>query len=120
MVIISAVRAKFCEALAHEAGCAERAGDLFLVGLFSLLETIVGRPLDEVLGQLALPEDCKLALLGADSALGRMLSLAVAYECGEWERVRALAGVLGISEAALSGHYLAAVDSTASVGQIAA
>jgi EAL and modified HD-GYP domain-containing signal transduction protein len=49
VVTQSILRAKFCESLAPFAGLFRRSGDLFLMGMFSMIDAILDRPLSEIL-----------------------------------------------------------------------
>lgn len=94
------LRARTCELLAVRAGLAARSGEFFLMGMFSLLDAFMGRPLDELLAELGLSRDVTEALLG-DAALGnpaaRIYRLALAVERADWDTVAVLATALGLS-----------------------
>lgn len=83
------VRARFCEQLAPECGFVARELDLFVVGLFSLMDAVVGRPLRELLNDVALPSDLSEALLpsGKPNRAADVLSLVVAFERADWKAV---------------------------------
>lgn len=69
LVTTCLLRASFCERLAPLIQMSGREPDLFLVGLFSLLDTLVGRPMDELLGEVAVPNEVRDALLGRPNRL---------------------------------------------------
>ena len=94
----SLIRARFCELLAPLAHEQKHELDAFLVGMFSLVDTIVGRPLEEVLREIAVPPAVATALLEGKSKLAKIFQLAVAMERGEWESVTALCAELKIDE----------------------
>jgi EAL and modified HD-GYP domain-containing signal transduction protein len=103
------VRARFCESLASELGLRGRELDLFLVGLLSLMDAVVERPLAELLEDIALPADLVAALLPGQGS-NRMrdaLSLVIAYERAAWDEVETLAQKLNLrdSTAKLPGFY---------------
>jgi EAL and modified HD-GYP domain-containing signal transduction protein len=80
--------------------------------MFSLLDVMVGRPLDELLGALCLAEDVRGALLGdlaTESPLTRIHQLVLACERAEWDAVSLLADRLGSPAEAVSDLYLEAV-----------
>ena len=110
LVVTSVVRAKFCESVALRIGLDERGHEAFFMGLLSLIDTLLGRPLPELLTTLPIAEDVRQALLGADSDLGRVCRLVVAYERGAWDEVSALAAALGLSETAAPEIYLKAIE----------
>ena len=94
-------RARFCELLAPLTGFTGRELDLFLVALFSLMDAVVGRPLPELLTDVALPSDLVTALTpdGPPSVMRDVLSLVIAYERAAWLDVDALAARLQLSAA---------------------
>ena len=47
-------RARFCELICAETGHGERSQEAFLAGLFSLLDTILGRSMAEIVAELRL------------------------------------------------------------------
>jgi EAL and modified HD-GYP domain-containing signal transduction protein len=92
-------RAYLCELLAPEAGYSTRCGDFFLLGLFSRLDAMYGRPLDEILSGLGLNHDIAAALLGTARPGDRIAALwdtVIAYEHGDWDRMTISAGAAGI------------------------
>lgn len=110
LIATSVVRGRFCELVGQLAGLADRAADLFLLGLFSMIDEITGRPLADAVAELPLAQDIHDALLGHPTDLGPVLELATAYERGDWPTVASLGTRLPVSGAALPSLYLAAVD----------
>jgi len=110
LVVDSVVRAKFCEYLGARAGLGDRAHDLFLMGLFSMIDALLDRPLGEILEGLSLVDDVRLALVGAESPLRSIYDVARAYETGDWAGVSRLAGALALPEAAIPAMYLKSVE----------
>ncbi len=106
LVVTSLVRARFCELVAPSVGLEERAQELFLMGLFSLLDAITGRPMPEVLADLPLADDITLALLGNRTRPYDVLSCLTAYERGEWEKFSLYAAKLRLDEAAVARMHL--------------
>jgi EAL and modified HD-GYP domain-containing signal transduction protein len=62
--MMSLARARFCESMARQAACEKRQGDLFLMGLFSLLDTMMGMPIEEAIENLGLADDVRDFLCG--------------------------------------------------------
>ena len=58
----------------------EEHDSAFLVGLFSLLDKLLGIPIDQALQLLALPRSVTDALIDGTGVLGKMLTLTVACE----------------------------------------
>jgi EAL and modified HD-GYP domain-containing signal transduction protein len=109
LVVSSLVRAKFCEQLAAPCGLSGRKSDLFLMGLFSLLDVIMSRPIDEILQEITVEEDILAALIGTPGTMQTMLQLIVAVEKGEWDLVATLSTELNIDEKPLCEAYMDAV-----------
>lgn len=109
LMIQAATRAKFCEAVAPTVKMSDRTDDLFLLGMFSLLDAILGRPLVEVLKDMPLASDVKDALLGEDGRLHDVYQYVIAYEQADWAKVSACAAKLGADESALPPLYMDAL-----------
>ncbi|ADH86761.1 EAL and HDOD domain-containing protein [Desulfurivibrio alkaliphilus] len=109
LVVISLVRARMCEQLALLSQMGDRKSDLFLVGLFSLLDVIMSRPLNEILKEISIEDDVIAALTRADGPLFNILQLTIAMEKGEWDKVSQLATKMQIDEQQLPATYREAV-----------
>lgn len=81
------VRARMCEKLA-EAMKSEQADRFFLVGMFSLLDTMLKTPLEEILSSLHLTPDIVNGILHNEGDFGVVLQCVLAYEKRDWDRVR--------------------------------
>jgi len=110
LVVLSLIRAKFCEQLGATAGLKERELELFLMGLLSLLDALVDKPLEEALAEVSISDDIRMALLGKESALSAIYSIAKAYERGDWEFTASLAGLLGVDDGTLAQLYGESVE----------
>ena len=109
LVVSSLIRARLCEQLAQPCKMGDRQSDMFLMGLFSLLDVIMSRPIDEILHEITVEEDVMGALTSEPGTLRSILDLVIATEKGEWEKVSSLALELRIEEEFLSTEYLDAV-----------
>ncbi len=110
LIVTCLVRARLCELLAPVSGLASHTHDLFLVGLLSLVDALVGRPLAELVEEMALSVDIQAGILESGSRLGRVRSLALAQERGDWDRITTLAAELGVPEDSLRELYEQAVE----------
>lgn len=110
MAVTAGVRARFCELLGADAGTPAQPLELFTLGMFSLIDVLLGRPMREVLAELPLSEPVHEALLGADNGLRSVLDAVVAYEEGDWHGLGEALGALGADDDRLLEHYLSAVD----------
>jgi c-di-GMP-related signal transduction protein len=111
LILHSLVRARFCESLAQtaEKGLEQSA---FLMGLFSLLDALIDRPIEEALAAMNLAPEIAAVLNGQapeGDKLGGIFGLTRAYEAADWARVEELAGRLSIPTSNLGEVYCAAV-----------
>jgi EAL and modified HD-GYP domain-containing signal transduction protein len=105
LIVLSLVRARFCELSAIASGRESKQSEFFLLGLFSLLDAIVDQPMDILLEELPLSDEIQQALLGTGGQPLMFLQLSKAVENGEWHKVVILADKLGLSEEELGGFY---------------
>ena len=74
------VRGRFMELLAQESLPREQADAAFVVGLFSMLDQMLGMPLEEALALLDLPAELVEQIVQRSGALGQLLALVQACE----------------------------------------
>jgi c-di-GMP-related signal transduction protein len=110
VIVTSLIRAKMCESLASPAGLPGCDSELFFVGMFSMLDVLIGRPLREVLGSMRLSDEVKNALLGMKSKYREVFELVVHYQSGNWERFERSAKKLALNAAIVPKLYLESVD----------
>lgn len=122
LLALSLARARFCELLGAEIGLSARALDLFLLGLFSLMDAVVQRPLADLLSEVSLATDLIEALTpgGKASRMRSALELAVAYERADWAQVDQWCAQLGAAPDRLPKVYAEAVSWAASAAQAGA
>jgi EAL and modified HD-GYP domain-containing signal transduction protein len=96
LIASTLTRARTCETLSKF--CGVDTSEAFMVGVMSLMDAILDRPMDAVISQLPLTNTCKDALCGGSTALGRLLQLAISCERGSWHEVTSSAGELGMEE----------------------
>jgi EAL and modified HD-GYP domain-containing signal transduction protein len=109
LTTMALLRARACELLGRDVGDADH-GELFLVGLCSLLDVILERPMAEAIAELPLSDAARAALLGSDNALRAVLDAVVAYEDGGWEDAVASAETIGAPEPLLQEAYTGALN----------
>jgi EAL and modified HD-GYP domain-containing signal transduction protein len=110
LAVTSLARAAFCERLCRLTGRSNLELDAFLVGMLSMIDALIGRPLPEVLEEIAVSREIEQALLDEAGPLGKMRALAQAYETAMWDDVGALARALSIPEIDLPDVYKQSLD----------
>lgn len=111
LIVTAVSRAKFCEAMAGVTYLKDRSADLFLTGLFSLLDTFLDQPMDEILRELPLDQEIKTALLGEPGPFKSILDLVMLYERGSWDKAFAIASTeYGLDEVEVMSFYLESLE----------
>jgi EAL and modified HD-GYP domain-containing signal transduction protein len=111
LVVNSMIRAAFCESLGEAAGMRHSKDDLFLMGMFSMIDAILDQPLPEALGHLPLSDEVKASLLGErDDRYQMILKMAVSFEKAQWERFQEASRQVGLAEARAAELYRDAVQ----------
>lgn len=86
LLMVALVRGKMCEELAVTLR-ATNADEYFTVGLFSVLDALLDKPLEEVLTLLELSSPVQKALIERSGQMGNVLKYVLAYESGDWESI---------------------------------
>lgn len=102
----SLIRAKFCELIAEATKCKDQAADLFLVGLFSLIDTILQKPLEEILEEIKPPNEVKKALLDKGGKYGEIYKAVICYEQGLLDEVACEKDKLKIKDIDMVNFYI--------------
>lgn len=87
---LSLIRARFAENLAPVFDYAMRKDELFLMGLFSLLNLILDMPMEQALEQVGVSNEIKKALVSGDGIFSPQLDFLLSYEAGNWQEVSRL------------------------------
>jgi len=119
IVTMSLVRARCCEFLSEVMPDRE-GGGYFLLGLCSLLDVILRRPMPIAIEDLPLPARIREALLGVDNPARAVLDTIVHYERGEWDAACAGADQLNVNHDLLPDIYADAIRWARDLGDFAA
>lgn len=104
-VRISMVRARSCELLSEKANL-KPADSFFTVGMFSSLDLLMDRSLEELIAPLPLADNIIAALLNREGDLGEAINCTLAQEEGDWMNIR----FAGLSPEALSDINIEAIN----------
>ncbi len=103
------VRGRLMELLAAELLPQEDCDDAFVVGVFSLLDTLLGMPLDRALASVNLPDPVLAALLRNEGKLAPFLALTKACESGDDAAFAAAAEQLHLTNHQINWAHLQAL-----------
>lgn len=87
---LSLLRARFAENLAPGFGLAIKKDELFLMGLFSVLDVILEKPMQEALEYMHVNERIESALTKGEGILAPVLDFVLQYEAANWQEVSRL------------------------------
>ncbi|MCM1173922.1 MAG: HDOD domain-containing protein [Blautia sp.] len=84
---LSLLRAKFAENLAPLFEMALHSSELFLMGLFSVLDLILDKPMKEALDMVKVSRNIEDALIGHKGDFAQVLDFILQYENASWQEV---------------------------------
>ncbi|HJT68823.1 MAG TPA: HDOD domain-containing protein [Terriglobales bacterium] len=116
LVSSAMVRARFCELLAPRVPHGE--SDLFLMGLFSLIDSILEIPMPRVLEAVPVDHETKAVLLGEKSKLRPLYELMLARESGDWEVANSRSRELRLSESDVAEAFWQAMHWSRQIASI--
>ena len=106
---VSLLRAKFLECLAPSFGMGMKASELFLMGLFSVLNIILSMPMEEALNKVNVSKDIREALLSCKGEFADINGFMTAYENADWQEVSRMQILKNIDSDAVFKAYIEAV-----------
>lgn len=110
LVLRAIARAKAAERVGPLVDLGEKTSELFLMGMFSLIDALTDSSMSDVLAKLPLNQEIKNALLGTDGRMREVLELIVSYEAGDWGRFAAGAASLRVDEAVFPHLFRESLD----------
>jgi EAL and modified HD-GYP domain-containing signal transduction protein len=102
------MRGRFVELMGQGALPASESNNLFVAGMFSLIDGVLGVPMEEVLAQVQLPEAVQEAVRTRGGLYGPFVALAEACEIDTGDAA-ALAASIGLSAEKVNASHLAAM-----------
>lgn len=106
---LSLLRAKFAENLATAFEMATLSSELFLVGLFSVLDIILDKPIKEALSMVNVSKDISDAIIEHKGQLYSVLEFVQNYELADWKEVSRSLVITSISDKAVYEAYVDAL-----------
>jgi EAL and modified HD-GYP domain-containing signal transduction protein len=101
-------RAKFCELIASNSWMKDKSDTAFLIGLFSVLDAILDRKMNNIMEELPLEEDIKNALVNKIGVYSCFIKIAESYDRADWDVVNLVIQQMGLSEEKTSQLYIEA------------
>ena len=112
LMINAVVRGRTCELLSKRLGLGDRSSEMFLMGMFSLVDAALDQPMERVLEGVYLADDVHQTLVDGPDRPDHMkaiLDLAVAYEEADWRTMHDSATALPLPFDTLPDIYVESV-----------
>lgn len=106
---LSLLRAKFAENLAPAFSLAAQAPELFLMGLFSVLDLILSKPMEEALKMVQVSKEIREALVENKGKFAPIMSFITQYECANWQEISRLMILQEIDMEQVNEAYLSSL-----------
>ncbi|PUU86532.1 MAG: putative signal transduction protein containing EAL and modified HD-GYP domain, partial [Halanaerobium sp.] len=88
--------------------------DLFILGMFSLIDAYLDRNLEEILSQISMKEEFKEALISKEGKLGDVLKIIDIYEKSNWKSLKEFS----LKPEILFNDYLKAIEKAEEIFEI--
>ncbi len=115
---LSIQRAKFCETLSLKLNAKPKPGHAFLTGMFSLLDSLLDRPIEDLIKAMPIDDNVQHALLEKRGNLGGLLALSQSLERANWNRVESISDKLRLDEEEVFRAYDVAIQWTSEVSEV--
>jgi len=109
LVRTSITRARFCELLGLHSQNGVEVSELFLTGLFSLIDAMLDNKMENIMQTLPLSKNIKQALLEEKGDLADYLKIVSSYESANWETFSSIVSKINVSEKKIPEFYQDAV-----------
>jgi EAL and modified HD-GYP domain-containing signal transduction protein len=109
-------RGRLMELLVQGTLSAEDADNAFVAGVFSMLDAMLGVPLDKALQEITLAEPISVALQERKGPYGAYLQIVEACESENWDAVDPLIDLLGLTRKRVTSCHLEALAWAESLG----
>lgn len=117
---LSIQRAKFCQLLSQQIRLSKtpKKSHAFLTGMFSLLDSLLDRPLEDILNDVPIDDAIFQALIEKRGVLGGLLMLVSAYEKAQWDKATSISFKLKLSDQAVAKAYQESIRWTAELVEV--
>jgi len=98
-LVLSAIeRARLCEMMAQRSGRSAAAASLFMTGLLSRFDAILGVSMEDLLQRVRVAPEVEAALLREEGPYTPFLTLATSYASGDWVQAIELGSRMGLMD----------------------
>ncbi|WP_230200211.1 EAL and HDOD domain-containing protein [Bacillus niameyensis] len=105
IIKLSFTRAKISELIALAIGKRNESSSYFLIGMLSLIDALLKKPLNQLLKSLPLEQDIRETLLGVNTPYSEIFELIIAVERADWNEIEYLCKKVGVGKQRLFQMY---------------
>jgi EAL and modified HD-GYP domain-containing signal transduction protein len=110
LVRLALTRAYFCEEFAQPVGMLPKSSDLFFMGLLSVTDALLDRPIEQILATVPVSAEVRAALTGGTNKFRDVYDTLLAYERADWKRVTATVNHFESIESMVPVCYMSAAN----------
>ncbi len=85
LIRASVIRARMCELCGTILKTHFSTEELFTLGLFSLMDALLDKPMEDILKSISFSQKIKAALLQKDKEFTKILNIIISFEQGDWK-----------------------------------
>ncbi len=108
-------RAYFCEEFSRHVALQDKSSGLFLMGLLSVADALLDKPMNDVLKLLPVTTEIKTALCGGQNSFREVYELLLAFERADWARLLTHIHHLGCTEESVPESYRSALQKSSAI-----
>lgn len=105
----SLIRGKLMELLTYHKNIPQQGSEAFFTGIFSLIDVILNRKMEEIINELPLTETVIDALTGKENSLQKLLHMVIDYEQADWDSFLSVYKLDIIEQEELMNLYITAI-----------
>ena len=106
LVKMAYIRGIFSEKISLRTRHKHRSNEIFIMGMFSLMDAVAETDLKIVLKDMPLEEDVLDAIVGRESNIGYILDLAKSFERGEWDKIAEICEQFHLNQEEIGKQYI--------------
>jgi c-di-GMP-related signal transduction protein len=109
LIRCSLIRGKLMELLAAQKNIQQKGAEAFFTGMFSLIDVILNKKMEDVISELPLTDTVKAALTGVDNNLKKLQDMIRDYEQAAWDTFSSTYNLDAAGQENLMNLYLTAL-----------
>ena len=110
LIHLSLIRSKFGELIARKSIYANRTHEISLMCLFSVIDAMLDKSMEDALSNISISDDVKEALIYQEGNLKPIYQIIHGYEIGDWEEINKISFEIGIDTKVIYKLYIESIE----------